>query len=200
MTDLRELEAEVVLLREDLDYLATVADPEVSGAAALQSKPRTPPARAHVWDSLTSTEASAAWGTLAEWVDWIVDRYGLDDTIPNCWYRHARLIDELDALRAAWVGAYLGTAAGPNDAAFWQELLTRTAIRLHDHDRYGCVGGTHQDDPLSARDPTAAEHRARHFHDDVAVRAVLSHEAERDVRRDMAAGQSLENHQEEEDS
>jgi hypothetical protein len=157
MTELRQVAADLAQLREDLDYLLLLLEPSLAGAAASTVNPAASTAPtsgvAHVWRTLTPTEAAHAWDSLTGWVDWLVDRYSLDDTLPGCWYRHGPMVDELDALRASWVAAYLEPAARPTDSAYWLDLLHRTLDRIVDWDRYGCAAGTHHDDSSPSSDP-----------------------------------------------
>lgn len=193
MTDLQQLARDVEELREDIDYLSTLLEPHLASAGrvtaaaaatlatAAASGPAARPTAAHVWHTLTGLEAAQAWTTLCTWVDWLTDRYALDDTIPACWYRHGALVDELDALRAAWTSAYLNPQAAPGDAANWLELLGRTVIRIREWDRYGCAAGTHHDDPPSTREPADRSTRGEYLQTDIENRIRAHHPApERD--------------------
>jgi hypothetical protein len=167
MTDLHQLVKDLTHLQEDVDYLTALVEPDLSQAAAGAGIVPAATARgtANVWHALTSREAGHAWDTLTGWVDWLADRYALEDTLPGCWYRHGAMVDELDALRAAWTAAYLDPQARPNDAAFWHELLDRW-------DRYGCAAGTHHDDePGTVADPATHQSRADYLRADVDARA-----------------------------
>jgi hypothetical protein len=151
VTDLHQLTADLAELREDVGYLLILLEPHLAdpgkpaGAIpAVAAAPR--PGAAHVWAALTPGEAARAWDTLTGWVDWLIDRYRLDDTVPDCWYRHDAMVDEFDALRAAWTAAYLDPAAPRAEAAHWLDRLYRTVERIRDWDRYGCAAGTHHDD------------------------------------------------------
>jgi hypothetical protein len=178
MTDLRQLADDLDQLREDVDYLTTLLEPDLDDATgtpptrtvAGPGAPKAGSSKAYVWHTLTTGEAGGAWDTLTGWVDWLIDRYVLEDTIPACWYRHGAMTDELDALRAAWTAAYLDPNPRPIDAAFWHDLLDRTLTRLRTWDRYGCSAGTHHDDTSTSN---AASRQARddHLHADIAARA-----------------------------
>lgn len=155
MTDLRQLTADLTELREDVDYLLVLLEHNLAGPTIPEgSRQSTSPATtarpragsAHVWHTLTAGEAAHAWETLTGWVDWLTDRYSLDDTIPDCWYQHGPMVDELDALRVAWTAAYLDPAAQPTEAGLWLDRLQRTLERLRAWDRYGCAAGTHHDE------------------------------------------------------
>lgn len=186
MTDLRHLADQLAHLREDVDYLTVLVEPNLTGAPspAPPSPARSPgplaagPAGdprlhgAHLWHTLTAEQAAVAWTTLTEWVDWLIDRYSLDEAVPECWYRHGAIVDELDALRAAWAAAYLDARARPTDAAYWLDLFERTLSRLPTWDRYGCAAGTHRDDvTTTAADPASCVEREIFLRDDIDGRA-----------------------------
>lgn len=177
MTDVRHLMAEVAQLREDVDYLTTLAEPDLtadtatSNAAPWPANPPAPSGTAHIWHTLTPTEAARAWQTLTGWVDWLTLRYALDDTIPLCWYRHGPIVDELDALRAAWTAAYLDPNAHSTGAIAWHEMLNRTLSRIREWDRYGCTSGMHHDDPPATPDPQATQAREQWLFADINARA-----------------------------
>lgn len=188
MTDLKHVASEVEKLREDVDYLTALLEPGLATAggasAALLTNFATPttagtatllpPTAAHAWRLLTVREAAAAWASLTNWVDWLTDRYQLEDTLPVCWYRHGALVDELDALRAAWNGAYQDPNTRPTDPAHWHELLARALVRIHDWDRYGCAAGTHRDEIAATATPDAClEERDRHIQADIEARAAI---------------------------
>lgn len=169
MTDLGQLKATVVQLREDVDYLMAVVETgshdgiaTVPGSAGPNSPGSAPQLAANVWHTLTSTEAANAWTALTNWVDWLTGRYQLGDTIPDCWYQHGAMVEELEALRSAWVGAYVDPTAGSADPAQWHDFLSRTTNRIHEWDRYGCAAGTHHDD--ARREPDEALRFAREEH------------------------------------
>lgn len=181
MTDLHRLEAELAQLREDLDYLTALVEPGLPDPAVppastpspFDVSPAASPSRsgAHVWHTLTVTEAARAWQVLTGWVDWLTDRYHLEDTLPDCWYRHGAMVDELDALRAAWTAAYIDPHARPQDPAYWLELLDRTLSRLRAWDRYGCTAGTHHDDTHPSPDDTVHRQREAYLFADIDERA-----------------------------
>jgi hypothetical protein len=188
VTDVRQLEADLAQLREDLDYLTALLEPGLADPCATSTPSpfpasatpgASPPSRsgAHVWHTLTATEAARAWQALTGWVDWLIDRYHLDDTLPDCWYRHAAMVDELDALRAAWTAAYLDPHARPQDAGYWLELFDRTLTRVRAWDRYGCTAGTHHDDTHPSPDESSRQQREEHLFADLDMRARARREA-----------------------
>lgn len=180
MTDLHQLARDITQLREtlselreDVDYVIALCEPSNPTTLSVPQVAMSPanPTRAHVWHALTGREAAAAWTALTGWVDWLRLRYQLEDAIPDCWYRHGAIVDELDALRAAWTSAYLSPNRGATDAAFWLEQLGRALPRLREFDRYGCASGQHRDDQPSRDGSSALEARSRHLQDDLADRA-----------------------------
>jgi hypothetical protein len=100
---------------------------------------------------------------LCRWTDELIGRYGLEETIPPCWYRHAAIVEELGALRAAWHGAYTARVVRATDAATWHTTLANTLTRIRGWDRTGCAAaGGHRDQPALPTDPDA-EQRRRSF-------------------------------------
>jgi hypothetical protein len=62
------------------------------------------------WVTLSEPEIEEEHEALADWIAWLIDRYTLDHrTIPPCWDQHGPLIEELSALRTAWLAAYAVT-------------------------------------------------------------------------------------------
>lgn len=149
---------EILLLRAQVDYLLErLTDPP-----ALTDRPVN-------WAALDADQARHQWSLLIEWTTWLRDRYQLHETIPACWYAHGALVEELSALRSAWIGAYLDPDAQPGDPASWHDQLDRTAYRLRQWDRNGCADGSHRAD-LDLPDDTDHPHRAAHLNADITVR------------------------------
>ena len=112
------------------------------------------------WAALDSGDAAEQWGLLVDWTDWLRDRYQLHERVPSCWYVHGPLVEELSALRTAWVGAFLDPQAELDAPIRWHEVLDQTLERVREWDRSGCRDGTHRDQqPLS--DDTDHSHRER---------------------------------------
>jgi hypothetical protein len=53
------------------------------------------------WEGLTPGTAGwrGAWEDLGDWVQWYTATHELWQSMPLCWYRHSRLVEELRALR-----------------------------------------------------------------------------------------------------
>jgi len=133
---------DIALLRAQVDYLLErLTDAEGLGVTPV------------AWCSLDREQAREEWAALAGWVDWLVDRYGIPERVPACWYRHAALLEELSALRAAWLGAYEAPNARPADGVAWHDMLDRVLVRVGEWDRCGCATGTHRDEVESTSTP-----------------------------------------------
>jgi len=86
------------------------------------------------WREIADEDRAEACRALAEWVqDWLVPRYALTrKVIPDCWYRHSAMVEELSALHTAWLVAFDETDAGYGPIG-WHERFalarTREAFR-----------------------------------------------------------------------
>ena len=76
--------------------------------------------------------------TLATWVSWLIEHYGLGEAIPACWEQHPPIVEELKALNVAWVGANDPIDGRPPDALLWHEALQRSIGRIREWDRTKC--------------------------------------------------------------
>ena len=97
------------------------------------------------WPMLGEAETTAHAQELVDWVDWVFDRYALDHrTIPPCWSQHGALLEELSALRTAWVTVYSADSVG--DAPLrWHSEFAAARQRLTDWvARTGCRPGEHR--------------------------------------------------------
>jgi hypothetical protein len=153
------LEDEILLLRAQVDYLLE----RLAESPELTEGPVN-------WATLDAQQAAEQWALLIGWTDWLRDRYQLHEQIPACWFTHGALIEELSALRSAWVGAYLDPQAAAGDPATWHDLLDRTRYRLRTFDRNGCADGTHRPD-LTLPDNTDRTLRDQTVQDDLRHRA-----------------------------
>ena len=173
--ELAQLRADLTALQDQVDTLSTMTvhphpddtvrsapRPLDNAATTLPEPPGPPPATrtGRAWRTMTGSQAAEAWRTLFDFVDWMTDRYDLHDTLPSCWYRHGRFVEELHALQLAWIGAYQHPSARPTDPTTWQELQHRALARLRDADRLGCIAGTHRAPPPLSSDESRADERA----------------------------------------
>jgi hypothetical protein len=121
------------------------------------------------WTALTRDEAAEQWSILTGWTDWLRARYSLQERIPACWVAHPAIVEELSALRSAWVGTYLDPQARAGDGTAWHDLLDRTLDRVDAWDRTGCADGTHRPN-FPSPDDTDAGHRERTIQADLSTR------------------------------
>jgi hypothetical protein len=97
------------------------------------------------WAALTDAETEEEHEALADWIAWLNDRYTLDHrTIPPCWHQHGALIEELSALRTAWLAAYAITGR-PEAPLDWHAHFASARQRLADWvARTGCRADSHR--------------------------------------------------------
>lgn len=115
--------------------------------SALQGHGR-PPVFAPIpvdWTVLGDEEAAKHLRMLADWLEWLVWRYCLDSRIvPECWPQHGSLIEELSALRTAWVLSFASTSPGTSPLD-WHQAFAHARQRLTDWvARIGCRPGEHR--------------------------------------------------------
>lgn len=156
------LPEQVAALREDVDVLLMARSGRVRPPAAVGTG----------WQEMPAAAAAEEWTALVEWVDDLVDRYALDETVPVCWYAHGAMVEELHALHVAWLAAYHPRSTTPTaDRVGWHELLARALARIRAWDRHGCVGGTHRpDEPVGPTEDQRTT-RAWFVHADLQARA-----------------------------
>jgi hypothetical protein len=180
--DIESLRNEIQLLHQQIHIVSRVnsirANMGKSGSgASVQQQPAglapaaVAPRGARAWRTMTAAQASEAWNELTAFVDWLLARYQLTDTLPLCWYRHGAMVEELHALHLAWNGAYLAAAARAIEPVQWHELLHRALTRLREWDRYGCAAGTHRDHAVDPADESSLEERDAFIRDDNRARA-----------------------------
>ena len=91
------------------------------------------------WHLLTAEQAEQRWNDLRTWVDWLVVRNNVGPKeIPDCWYLHTGLVDELDALRWAWLDTTKPESKG-TDPVWWREALHRARTRWPLFNPNGCA-------------------------------------------------------------
>lgn len=94
---------------------------------------------APVWHQLDAEQAALEMEALTEWTHWLVDRYRIDDRIPQCWNQHDPLIEELSALRSAWIEAYILPSSPLSAATTWHHTLANTLDRTQTLWRTNCT-------------------------------------------------------------
>ncbi|MGQ0631520.1 MAG: hypothetical protein ACT4P1_10790 [Sporichthyaceae bacterium] len=99
------------------------------------------------WATLTEVETEDALEELEDWVNWTVHRYALDRrVVPPCWDQHGALIEELSALRTAWLAGF-GLIGRPEAPLEWHGHFAAARLRLAEWaSRTGCRPGEHRPD------------------------------------------------------
>lgn len=93
------------------------------------------------WHTLPDQDAAAVWEALREWVEWFTLRYNIPiSTVPDCWYQHGHLVEELSALHTAHIAAFDPTDTGYGPIG-WHERLTLALPRLTRAYGGGCNNG-----------------------------------------------------------
>ncbi len=97
------------------------------------------------WPVLSDQERHDAAEDLKDWVRWLVDRYGLDQrSVTPCWTMHEELVEEVSALRTAWIACYTFPFDGSAPLA-WHASFAEARARLSDWvSRNGCRPGEHR--------------------------------------------------------
>ena len=139
-------EAEAALLEELGGY--DVGDRAAGAAAAAGDVVN--------WRELEDSRTPEVWTDLRGWVEWFTVRYQLSTSmIPNCWWRHGRLVEELSALRSAHRALFSDEDSGLGPIG-WHERLTLSLQRIKDvSNGYGCSSG--HVEKKSARDWSAVD-------------------------------------------
>jgi hypothetical protein len=102
-----------------------------------------PGTRAVRWRDLPADQAAVEWRTLRDWVQWVTNRFDVPvSLIPNCWWQHPALVEELSALHVAWRTAYdkQDTGLGP---VMWLERWHNAKPRLRAAYPGSCTNGHH---------------------------------------------------------
>ncbi len=82
------------------------------------------------WRSMDDNQARDEWTALRKWVEWFTVRYNIPvSTVPNCWWQHDALVEELSALHCAHRAAFDTTDTG-NGPISWHEHLSLALPRL----------------------------------------------------------------------
>jgi len=103
------------------------------------------------WPSLLPDEVRQAWVDLRDWVEALVDRFGLETrVVPPCWYRHNTLVESLSALRD-YERICFAPNASPTGAVDWFRALREIEHRMSEAcARTQCSINEHRPDPPRA--------------------------------------------------
>tara|TARA_B100000378_G_scaffold219263_1_gene182574 strand:- start:333 stop:794 length:462 start_codon:yes stop_codon:yes gene_type:complete len=105
------------------------------------------------WRSLSADASREAWGALRDWVEWFTVRYDVPiSVVPNCWWKHGALVEELSALHILHQASF-----DPNDTGYgpigWHERLAQAQNRLQ-RAGSGCTSQHHESKPRSWQEAT----------------------------------------------
>ncbi|WP_396655607.1 hypothetical protein [Microbacterium sp.] len=93
------------------------------------------------WRTLDDAKARAAWNALRSWVEWFTVRYRISESVvPDCWYLHGHLVEELSALHIAHVASFDASDSGYGPIG-WHERLSLALPRLGHAYYGGCSRG-----------------------------------------------------------
>jgi hypothetical protein len=133
------LVAVVEALRADVDTLKSPQSGAATSKRRVAVKGRTLPTEGESVDL----------AVLAEWVESLEVRYAADgDWLRPCWWRHGFVIEELAALREAWLAVYNASEAVESRAALtWHEQAERCRERIRRTISVGgCTSVSHRPD------------------------------------------------------
>lgn len=92
------------------------------------------------WDTLTAEQAEKRWLDLRGWVKLLIERNNIGSKeIPDCWHLHGGLVDELEALRWAWLDTTHKPDSKLTDPIWWREALHRARTRWASFNPNGCT-------------------------------------------------------------
>lgn len=90
------------------------------------------------WRTLSDEVAPEVWQELRAFVEWLTVRYNIDSTtVPNCWFQHSALVEELSALHTAHTASF-NAADGGYGPIGWHERLHAWRQRIGKAYSAGC--------------------------------------------------------------
>ena len=93
------------------------------------------------WHELSDAEAAQRWEALRAWVEWFTVRYNVPiSVVPDCWWRHGAIVEELSALHTAHHAAFDLSDSGFGPIG-WHERLAIAIPRLNRAYGGGCNNG-----------------------------------------------------------
>jgi hypothetical protein len=158
------------LQRSDPIHLANRLDGLEAQVTRLRRDTRRPTDNESTVEGASSGLSSRQWlspedqlvelGSLAEWVVGLQEQYAAaGDWLAPCWWRHRFAVNELAALRVAWLG--VNTADDSSAALDWHDAAEkcRERIRQAIGDGPGCTAVEHYPDRPVTNDPRWSEER-----------------------------------------
>jgi hypothetical protein len=145
-----EIEAQVRRLQSRVDALS-------GKKAASDDSSR----HAVVWQNLSIADQAVELQELAGWVEWLQVRYAsAGDWLRPCWWRHGFVVEELAALRVAWLAVYDSSEpVDPTAGMRWHDEADkcRERVRRTIATGPGCSAVSHKHDEPVSEDPRWAE-------------------------------------------
>ncbi|MAB81709.1 MAG: hypothetical protein CMH35_03740 [Microbacterium sp.] len=93
------------------------------------------------WRTMQDQQARDEWQALRDWVEWVTTRYDISASlIPDCWWKHGALVEELSALHCAHRVAFNPTDSG-NGPVTWHQHFANALPRLRSAYNGGCNAG-----------------------------------------------------------
>ena len=96
------------------------------------SAPPSPPSigGATSWRTMQDQQARDEWRALRDWVEWGTVRYEISvSLIPECWWKHGALVEELSALHSAHRAAFHPTDSGNGPITWHQHFANAMAAQ-----------------------------------------------------------------------
>lgn len=101
------------------------------------------------WKELPDAQAADAWRALRDWVEWLTIRYDVPVTsIPDCWWKHGALVEELSSLHTAHRASFDASDSGFGPIG-WHERLAQARGRWRQAYAGGCTHGHQPQKPRS---------------------------------------------------
>ncbi|MDX2377611.1 hypothetical protein M4I32_12450 [Microbacterium sp. LRZ72] len=101
------------------------------------------------WKDLADDRASEVWRALRDWVEWFTARYDVPvSSIPNCWWQHPALVEELSALHTAHRASFDASDSGFGPIG-WHERLAMARPRWRQAYAGSCTDGHQPEKPRS---------------------------------------------------
>ena len=157
----RDLRALVERLLGEVENLRAVVDGLKAGRSAPGTAGLEQSLEGH---TLPGEHDPVEMAALCEWVDSLVTRYAsAGDWIRPCWWRHGYVVEELAALRLAWLTVFdAERPTDPTAGVRWHEEAERCRERIRRtiSSGPGCTAVSHRPDQSVADDPRWSEERA----------------------------------------
>lgn len=93
------------------------------------------------WEDLTGERRIDTWQKLREFVHWWAARYSIPkNQLPDCWFQHPAIVEELTALKSARQASFSDQDQGLGPIG-WHERMALLRARLETHYKGECQNG-----------------------------------------------------------